>query len=629
MTAAGGSAHRILTLLHDGDPDHYIYGTVHPGGLGDTVHISAVASAPCSDDNQLLTPLFETLLERAQLRRRRLRREPRHAPFQRALVGAGASATVFRVQRRADPQKRVHIVGDAADSALKAIPVSNRPKERQANVRAVENELKTLRKLADTGTPLLAQHWRDAFYAPLALRGGIVFMPMELLDTTLRAYIAEESTDEAGVRRVLHRLAVAMLAIGDRFVHGDMHGNNVMIRRRGGEVQPALIDFGFSQYLDDAAAADRGADARMLIGYLCLSRTAGEKTKNSLPALTAAIADLENGAEVAEQRDRTRRGRGTTAVPRWYMFYAKRISNWDPATLDRLRNSMTFETLRSATVDRPRLTGGGERVLPIGRPVQVGPSGARTLLQRGGTLILYDKDSPQSLGLYDAHSDHDEASRLARAMHKAGLGVTAVARGPRVAPHMQTQEWRLDDEDGSEMRSESVDLDDDRAYYYRRHPPEDYPLVFMTDAHGNVTRYRGDLTADAMLQAYKDHVGPRNSASHGSVQFIGTPEELRAFMQRGSGVVALTKPGCPACEEWVPANGERGMLHDVAAHPRILSTGVQVGHTDGPAFRERAPEALQSAIESYPAFLVIENGKQVFVYDGDPRVDAIVDAASR
>ena len=561
---------------------------MRPDDSNGTVHIAAVPAVPCNDDSQLLALLFKTLLVKAQPRRKLLRRDARLAPFRHALVGAGASATVFRAHEGAG--SRVYTVGGAGNRALKVIPVSNRADERPANVRAVVNELKTLRKLAGTGTPLLAQRWQDAFYAPLASRGGVVFMPMELLDTTLRAYIADDDTDERDVRRVLHQLAAAMLAIGDRFVHGDLHGNNVMVRRRRGEVQPALIDFGFSRYLDDGAgAASRGADARMLIGYLCLSRTAGEKTRRSLPALRQAIDDLAEG-EVAERVDASRRGRGQSAVPLWYMFYEKRINSWDTATLDRLRRSMTFETLRDATVAGPRLAGGGSRVLPMNRPVQVGPSGARTLLQRGGTLVLYDRNSPESLGVYDARAEQDEVSRLARAMHTAGLGVTAVARGSRVAPHMLTREWHLNDDeldsndsedqdkdrDEDEDEDEDRDGDNDRAYYYRRHPPSAYPLVFMTDAHGNATRYRGALTADAMLRAYKEHVGDVEGtgkpSSHGSVQFIGTPEELRAFMQRGSGVVALTKPGCPACEEWVPTSGARGMLHDVADHPRMVAT---------------------------------------------------------
>ena len=63
-------------------------------------------------------------------------------------------------------------------------------------------------------------------------------------------------------------------------------------------------------------------------------------------------------------------------------------------------------------------------------------------------------------------------------MHSSGLGVTAVANGPRVAQHLESDVWG---------------------------PVHGYPTIFLTDAAGNVKRYDGARDAESMLEAYKKH----------------------------------------------------------------------------------------------------------------------------
>lgn len=604
------------------------------------VDLSPDPQTPCGDGSP--HHLCNLLAQPSKERKKGLRRSSEFDPaWGTSLIGAGATSTIFRGFQLENPRRYALLgptdarnPGSAGSNhphgrmvALKAVPLFRDPSVRPITARAMQNELRVLRKLQHTD--LVVQRVEDVFFVSCGPTCGILFSPMEMLQVTLRTFVADSRNDHDSVREVLHGLATALAAIGPRFVHGDMHSNNVMVTwLPNGKPAARLIDFGFARFIasDDKKTQRRlyGLDVRMLIGYLLLTEETRAATHDLLNSAFGTLLDtLEDGARRAatlapEPNDGRR-------VPVWYMFYAHRIKYWAPGTLDALRRGINAKTLARATrplqteavldpdspdtqdeMHRQRRRGGFvPRQPPANLAVQVGPRGAKSMLERGGTLMLYKKGCPHCDAIYTPGRSDSEVARLAHAMHSSGLGVTAVANGSRVAQHLDSDVWG---------------------------PIHGYPTIFLTDAAGNVKRYDGARDAESMLEAYKKHIERSQSDARpedGSVMKLKTREDIHAFMQSGNAVVALTRKDCEACNEWLPSDGSRGMLHDLAAHPRMRMNAVRVGATDGPAFYDQAPESVQSAIQSYPAFLIIENGQHLFVYDGDPRVDALVDAAAR
>ena len=236
-------------------------------------------------------------------------------------------------------------------------------------------------------------------------------------------------------------------------------------------------------------------------------------------------------------------------------------------------------------------------------PVQVNARGAASLLKRGGTLVLYMKKCPHCEAIH-GNGPQSEVGRLASAMHKAKIGVTAVANGPRIVKDLDKGVWGHIDS---------------------------YPTIFMTDRRGNVERYSGERTAEAMLQAYKERVERSNEppvkpAARVQPEHLETHDQIKQFMKNGDGLIAMLQQDSDASNAWVPSNGQRGMLHDVANHPRVLNAGVSTAYTDGPSLVKAMPELHA---ESFPAFIIIEGGKEVFVYDGEPRIDSLIDTVAR
>lgn len=612
------------------------------------VELTPDPHTPCGDGSP--HRLCKLLAQPSKERKKDLRRSREFDPvWGSSLIGAGATSTIFRAIQLENP-RRYALLGptDARSSrnsgsnhprgrmvALKAVPLFRDPTVRPITARAMQKELRVLRKLQHTD--LVVQQVEDAFFVSCGPTCGILFSPMEMLQVTLRTFVADSRDDHDNVREVLHGLATALVAIGPRFVHGDMHSNNVMVTwLPNGKPAARLIDFGFARFIpsEDKKTQRKlyGLDVRMLIGYLLLSeatRTATHRLLNS--AFGTLLDTLEDGArwaatQVPEPKDGRR-------VPVWYMFYAHRIKYWAPGALDALRRGINAKTLARATrpaesvaasldtesvsvrdtgsedscdeMHRRRRGGFVPRQPPGHLAVQVGPRGAKSMLERGGALMLYMKGCPHCDAIYTHGQSDTEIARLAHAMHSSGLGVTAVANGPRVAQQLDSGVWG---------------------------PVHGYPTIFLTDGAGNVKRYDGARDAESMLEAYKKHIEHAQSDArpdNASVTKLKTREDIHAFMQSGNAVVALTRKDCDACNEWLPTDGSRGMLHDLAGHPRMRMNAVRVGAADGPAFYDQAPASVQSAIQSYPAFLIIENGQHLFVYDGDPRVDALVDAAAR
>ena len=111
------------------------------------------------------------------------------------------------------------------DGGMKAVPLFRDPSVRPITARAMQNELEYC-KLQHTD--LVVQRVEDVFFVSCGPMWYTV-SPMEMLQVTLRTFVADSRDDHDSVREVLHGLATALAAIGPRFVHGDMHSNNVMI----------------------------------------------------------------------------------------------------------------------------------------------------------------------------------------------------------------------------------------------------------------------------------------------------------------------------------------------------------------------------------------------------------------